>query len=98
MNGIRERRVIVKYALRNALAPSVQVLALTLQWLVGGLVVIETVFTYPGIGASLVEAVNDKNIPVVQAIAVLIATAYIAINVVADLLIVLLVPRLRTGQ
>jgi peptide/nickel transport system permease protein len=98
MNGIRERRVIVKYALRNALAPSVQVLALTLQWLVGGLVVIETVFTYPGIGASLVEAVNDKNIPVVQAIAVLIAVAYIVINVIADLLIVLLVPRLRTGQ
>jgi peptide/nickel transport system permease protein len=98
MNGIRERRVIVKYALRNALAPTVQVLALTLQWLIGGHVVIETVFTYPGIGASLVEAVNDKNIPLVQAIAVLIAVAYIVVNVVADLLIVLLVPRLRTGQ
>jgi peptide/nickel transport system permease protein len=98
MNGIRERRVVVRYALRNALAPSVQVMALTLQWLVGGLVVIETVFTFPGVGAELVHAVNDKNIPVVQAIALLIATAYIVVNVIADLLVVVLVPRLRTGQ
>jgi peptide/nickel transport system permease protein len=98
LNGVVERRVVFKYALRNALAPTVQVLALTLQWLVGGLFIIETVFSYPGIGLGLVEAVTDKNIPYIQAVAVLVAAAYIAINILADLVVVLLVPKLRTGQ
>ena len=90
--------MVFKFALRNALAPTVQVLALTLQWLVGGLFIIETVFSYPGIGLGLVEAVTDKNIPYIQAVAVLVAAAYIAINILADLIVVLLVPKLRTGQ
>jgi peptide/nickel transport system permease protein len=97
LNGIAERRVVYHHALRNALAPTVQVLALTLQWLIGGLFVIETVFSYPGIANGLVEAVNDKNIPYIQTVSVLIATVYIAINVVADLIVVFLVPKLRTG-
>jgi peptide/nickel transport system permease protein len=98
LNGVVERRVVFKYALRNALAPTVQVLALTLQWMVGGLFIIETVFSYPGIGLGLVEAVIDKNVPYIQAVAVLVAAAYIAINILADLIVVLLVPKLRTGQ
>jgi peptide/nickel transport system permease protein len=98
LNGIRERRVIVKHALRNALAPTVQVVALTLQWLLGGVFIIETIFAYPGIGLGFVQAVIDKNLPYIQSVAVMIAAAYIAINIIADILVVLLVPKLRTAQ
>ena len=97
LNGVPSVEWSFKYALRNALAPSVQVLALTLQWLVGGLFIIETVFSYPGIGLGLVQAVTEKNVTDIQAVAVMLATAYIAINVLADVLVVLLVPKLRTG-
>ena len=64
LNGVAERRVVFKFALRNALAPTVQVLALTLQWMVGGLFIIETVFSYPGIGLGLVEAVTTRTSPI----------------------------------
>jgi peptide/nickel transport system permease protein len=97
LNGIGERRIIWKHALRNALAPTVQVLALTVQWLVGGVVVTETIFSYPGLGQGLVQAVQLRDLPVVQAIAILFAALYIAINIVADLLVVMLIPKLRTG-
>jgi peptide/nickel transport system permease protein len=96
LRGIRETRVILRHVLRNALAPSIQLFALTLQWLVGGLVVVETVFSYPGIGLTLVNAVSVRDIPVVQAVAVLIAALYIAINIAADLLVVFTIPKLRT--
>jgi peptide/nickel transport system permease protein len=98
LNGVPERRVIWRHGVRNALAPTVQVLALTAQYLVGGLVVVETVFAYPGIGQGLVQAVVARDIPVVQGIGLLLAALYIAINIVADLIVVLLVPRLRTSQ
>jgi peptide/nickel transport system permease protein len=97
LNGIPEQRVVVRYGLRNALAPTVQVIALTMQWLIGGLFVVETVFAYPGIGYELVEAVIARDIPVVQAVAMLIAAFYIAINILADIAVVLLVPKLRTA-
>ncbi len=98
LNGLSERRIIFRHALRNALAPTVQVIALTLQWLLGGIFVVETVFGYPGIGQGLVEAVVARDIPTVQSVAMLIAIAYIAINIVADVAVVLLIPKLRTGQ
>jgi peptide/nickel transport system permease protein len=97
LNGIRERRVVLRHGLRNALAPTVQVLALTLQWLVGGIIVVEAVFGYPGLGELLVQGVVTRDLPLVQAVATLIAIVYISINVVADLLVVLLIPKLRTA-
>jgi len=97
LNGVPERRIVLRHALRNALAPTVQVIALTLQWLVGGLFIVETVFAYPGIGAELVQAVIARDIPVVQSVALLTAAVYIGINILADVLIVLLVPKLRTA-
>ena len=96
LNGVAERRVLWRYALRNALAPTVQVFAQNLQWLIGGIIVVEYVFAYPGIGQELVNAVATRDIPVVQSVALLIAVVYIVINIVADLLVVLLVPKLRT--
>jgi peptide/nickel transport system permease protein len=97
LNGIPERVVISRYVLRNALGPTIQVLALTAQWLVGGVVVTETIFEYPGVGQGLVQAVAARDIPVVQSLALLIALLYIGINIAADLIVVLLVPRLRTS-
>jgi peptide/nickel transport system permease protein len=85
-----------RYALRNALAPSVQVFAQNIQYLVGGIVVTEYLFAYPGIGKELVDAVAIRDVREVQSIALVVAAIYIGINIVADLLVVLLVPRLRT--
>jgi peptide/nickel transport system permease protein len=98
LNGIAERRVVLRHGLRNALAPTVQVVALTLQWLIGGLFIVETVFQYPGIGQGLVQAVIARDIPLVQAVSMIIATTYILITIVADIAVVLLVPKLRTSQ
>ncbi len=97
LNGYRERLVVVRYALRNALAPAVQVIAQNLQYLVGGIIVIEYLFSYPGIGKELVDSVAIRDVREVQSIAILIAALYIAINIVADLIVVLLVPKLRTS-
>jgi len=97
LNGIRERRVLTRYAMRNALAPSVQIIAQNLQYLVGGIIIVESVFAYPGIGTYLVNAVTSRDVIEVQAAAVILAAVYIAINVIADLMVVFLVPKLRTG-
>jgi peptide/nickel transport system permease protein len=94
--GLRERKVLRRYVLRNALAPSVQIFALSIQYLFGGVIVTETVFDYPGLGQQLVNAVTSHDNTEVQAIATILATLYIAINILADLLVVVLVPRLRT--
>jgi peptide/nickel transport system permease protein len=95
LNGISERRILLRYALRNALAPSVQILAQNLQYLVGGIIVVENVFAYQGIGSQLVSAVMDRDVTVIQSIAMLIAIIYVAINLLADLAVMLLVPKLR---
>jgi peptide/nickel transport system permease protein len=95
LNGLAERRVLYRYAMRNALAPSIQVLAQNLQWLIGGIIITESVFAYPGIGSTLVTAVGNRDVTVVQDVAMLIAVVYVALNLVADLLVMLLVPKLR---
>lgn len=97
LNGFRERLVIWRYAFRNALAPSVQVFAQNLQFLIGGIIVTEFLFAYPGLGKELVEAVNIRDVREVQSLAILIAAVYVAINLIADLIVVLLVPKLRSS-
>jgi peptide/nickel transport system permease protein len=96
LNGFRERVVVSRYALRNALAPSVQVFAQNIQYLVGGIIVTEYLFNYPGLGKELVDAVAIRDVREVQTIALLVAAFYILLNIVADLLVVILVPKLRT--
>jgi peptide/nickel transport system permease protein len=98
LNGIAERRVILRYGLRNALAPSVQIIAQNIQYLFGGIIVVESVFSYPGIGTALVAAVNARDVSVVEAIAVILAAIYIALNVVADMIVIFLVPKLRSPR
>lgn len=97
LNGLPPNRILSRYVLRNALVPAVQAFAQTAQYLVGGILVVEAVFGYPGIGTFLVRAAEARDLTAVAGVAVLLAAAYVAINIVADLLVVLLVPKLRTG-
>ncbi len=95
LKGMPERRVIFHHALRNALVPTVQVIALTIAWLAGGIVVVEVVFDYPGIGQALANAVSSRDIPTVQAISLVIAALYVVVNLLADLATIVLTPKLR---
>lgn len=97
LNGIPERRVVLRHALPNALVPAIQVTALQLAWLAGGVVVVEYVFQFNGLGGSLVDAVANRDVPVVQAITLLMAAAYVILNLLADLATLLVTPRLRRG-
>jgi peptide/nickel transport system permease protein len=96
LKGVPRRRVVVRHALPNAVGPALNITALNLTYLIGGIVVVETVFSYPGLGQVLVEAISVRDVPVVEAIALLAAAVYIVANVVADVLALLLNPRLRT--
>lgn len=97
LKGVTERKVVWRHAVPNAIAPTVQVAALTLAWLAGGIVAVEYVFTYPGIGTALVDGVQNRDVPAVQALAMLVAAVYVALNVIADVVAILVSPRLRTS-
>ena len=97
LKGMPERTVMSRHALPNAVIPAIQVSALQLAWLAGGVVVVEYVFNYPGIGSAFIDAVKNRDLPVVQAIALLIAGVYVVANLTADILTILVSPRLRTG-
>jgi peptide/nickel transport system permease protein len=97
LKGLPRRTVTIKHVLRNALLPTITVIAISFGWLIGGLVVIETVFAYPGLGSLLVEAVKQKNLFLMQAIVMLVVTIYALANLVADLLYGVLNPRIRLG-
>jgi peptide/nickel transport system permease protein len=73
------------------------VAALQLAWMAGGVVVVEFVFSYPGIGAALVDAVNNRDMPVVQTVTMLAAAVYVAMNLFADLATIMVTPKLRTA-
>lgn len=97
LKGIREQRVVWRHAVPNAIAPTIQATALNLAYLAGGIVVVEYVFGYAGIGSALVDAVHNRDVPVVQALAMLIAAIYVVLNVIADVAAILVSPRLRTS-
>ena len=97
LNGLPSRRVILRYGMRNALAPSIQTFAQTIQYLFGGVIVVEALYAYPGAGQLLVNAVQTRDAPLVLGIAIVIAAFYIVTNIVADLLVILFVPKLRTS-
>ncbi|NJN19644.1 MAG: ABC transporter permease [Oscillochloris sp.] len=95
LKGLSRTRVVLLHALPNALLPTINAVALTVAWLIGGVVVVETVFNFPGIGRLMVTAVEDRDLPMVQALGLLGAALYISINLGADLLTLWLSPRLR---
>ena len=97
MNGFSTRRIYARYLFPNALVPSIQILAQQTQYLLGGIVIVESVFNYPGIGQQLVRAVAVRDVQEIMIIATILSVAYIAINILADIACVLLDPRVRTS-
>jgi peptide/nickel transport system permease protein len=94
LNGLPRAAVILRHILRNALAPTVTVIAISFGWLLSGLIVIEAVFNYPGLGSLLVFAVSRSDLPVIQAIAMVTVIAYALANLSADIAYALLNPRI----
>jgi len=97
LKGLRERLVVWRHAVPNAIAPTIQVIALNLAYLAGGIVVIEFIFGYAGIGGALVDGVANRDLPVVQTVVMLIAAVYVVLNLLADIATILVSPRLRTS-
>ncbi len=96
--GLPERVVIRRHALRNALVPTITVLAIDVGLLMGGIVVVETVFSYPGLGRLLIFAIEQKDIPMVQAGILCVTAVYAVANLAADLLYAFFNPRIRYGN
>ena len=98
LRGVPYWRMVFRHVLPNALLPTISLMALQIAWLLGGVVVIEVVFNYPGLGRLTVDAISDRDLPLVLGIAVLLALIYVAINLIADILILFANPRLRTAR
>jgi peptide/nickel transport system permease protein len=94
LKGLRPGRIILKHALPNALAPIINVVVLNLAYLVVGVVLVEVVFVYPGLGQLLVDSVAKRDIPVVQACSLVFAATYVLLNLLADVLSIMSNPRL----
>jgi len=92
--GLLERRVIIKHALRNTLIPLVTILGVQLGYLLGGALVVETVFAWPGVGRLLVQAIGSRDFPVIQSGVLIISIIVVTLNLVVDLLYALLDPRI----
>jgi peptide/nickel transport system permease protein len=98
LKGIKRLRVIVLHAFPNALSPVINVVALNLAYLVVGVVIVEVVFVYPGLGQLLVDSVTKRDIPVVQASGLIFASVYITLNLLADVMSILTNPRMRNPK
>jgi peptide/nickel transport system permease protein len=97
LKGVPYRTMVLRHVLPNALLPAINVVALTVAWLLGGVVVIEMVFNYPGLGRLMIGAISDRDLALVQSIALIVATVYVLVNLSADLLTLVANPRLRTA-
>jgi peptide/nickel transport system permease protein len=95
LKGLPKHVVVVRHAFPNALAPIINVIALDLAYLIVGVVIVEEVFVYPGVGQLMVDAVSKHDVPVVQACGLLFAAAFILLNMTADILAIMSNPRLR---
>ncbi|MFC3088030.1 ABC transporter permease [Tabrizicola soli] len=94
LKGEPEARVVMRQALPNAIGPIASVVALNLAYLISGVVVIEVVFVYPGVGQAMIDAVRNRDVPVIQACALIFAAAYIGFNLIADVISIISNPRL----
>lgn len=96
LKGLPERAVLWRHAFPNALGPTLQVIALNIAYLAGGVVIVESLFNFRGVGIALRDAIPEANAPVVQFIAMFIATIYVISNLFADVITIIVTPRLRT--
>lgn len=97
LKGLPRSRIIVFHALPNAIVPALNTMALNLAYLIGGVVVVEQVFNFQGLGTLLVESVFLRDAPIIEAVALIVSTIYILANLFADVMAIILNPRLRTG-
>lgn len=97
LKGLPRRVVVIKHVLRNALLPTITIIAISFGWLIGGLIVIENVFNYPGLGRLMVFAIDRRDLPLLQAITLTVVIGVAFANLVADLLYAYLNPRIRLG-
>ncbi len=95
LKGVPRRRLLLRHALPNALGPIINVVALNLAYLVSGVVVIETLFNFPGLGRYMVEGVTNRDVPIVQTCAMIFCSFYVLLNITADILSILANPRVR---
>ena len=95
LKGLRRRRVIWRHALPNAMAPAVAVISLDIGYLLGGIIVVEEIFAWPGMGRTLIYALQNRDLPVIQAITLTLAVVYALSNLLSDIVIAWLDPRVR---
>lgn len=98
LKGLTRSRILFGHALPNAVPPIVQVIGLTLLYLAGGVVIVEYVFAYPGVGNALVSAVGNRDVPVIQFIVLVLALFYVVVNILSDLVALLATPRRRLAR
>jgi peptide/nickel transport system permease protein len=98
LNGLSQLRVLLRHALPNAIAPTIQVIGLNFLYLAGGIVLVEFVFDYPGIGQGLVNAVSDRDIPQIQFIVLVLTAFYVVMNILTDVVTLLATPRRRVPR
>jgi peptide/nickel transport system permease protein len=96
--GIGDREIVLRHGLPNVMTPFLTLLALHLGWLIGGTLIIETIFVWPGVGTLLTNAVKVRDLPVIQGIVVLIAVSTVVLNLIVDLLVMAIDPRIRVGR
>ena len=97
LKGLSRNTVVGKHVLRNALLPTITVIAISVGWLISGLIVIENVFNYPGLGRLMVFAIDRRDLPLMQAVVMITVLAFALANLTADLLYAWLNPRIRLG-
>jgi peptide/nickel transport system permease protein len=95
LKGLPWRRVVVRHALPNALLPTITIVAINIGWMIGGLIVVETVFSYPGLGRLIINAITNRDVPLMQGVALLVTFIYAFANLIADVLYTFLNPRIR---
>ena len=93
--GVRDRNIVVKHLLPNALGPIVNAVALSLSYLLGGVIIVETIFNYPGVAKLMVDAVSTRDLPLIQTCAMIFCLGYLTLITAADIIAVLSNPRLR---
>jgi peptide/nickel transport system permease protein len=98
LKGLPRWQVIWRHAVPNAMLPTIAVISINVGWMLGGLIIVESVFAYPGLGLSLINAVNRRDLPMLQAISLLIAATYAISNLLADLAYAWLNPRIRISS
>jgi peptide/nickel transport system permease protein len=95
LKGMPWRRVVIRHALPNALLPTITIVAINIGWMIGGLIVVETVFEYPGIGRLIISAITNRDVPLMQGVALLVTFIYAFANLIADIMYSVLNPRIR---